>query len=300
MNIDTFKNYRVILGGMIKYGVLKFLPERLYLKLLYKFHTGKSLNLKNPITFNEKLQWLKLYDRNELYAKLVDKVLVRKYIKEKLGEEYLIPCLGIWNKFEEINFNDLPNQFVLKCSHDSGSVVVCKDKKKFDYDLAKEKLTKALKLNYYYKGGEWPYKIVKPRIIAEKYMTDDVNSNEFTDYKFYCFNGMVDCVMVCLGRLTGNTKFYFFDKNWQLKRLNLAGINAPEDFSLPKPYNIEKMFEIAGLLSKDIPFVRIDLYQSNNKIYFGEFTFYPCSGYDRNYLKETELYFGNLIKVNDK
>lgn len=282
---------------MMKQFLKRLIPDELFLKLYYKKHIGKRLNLKNPQTFNEKLQWLKLYNRNPEYTKMVDKYEVKKYIAEKIGEEYIIPTLGVWDTFDEIDFEKLPDQFVLKCTHDSGGLVICQDKNKLDKNEAKEKIQKSLASNYYYENREWPYKNVKPRIIAEAYMTDEVGKNEFTDYKFFCFNGYVDCVMVCIDRASGDTKFYFFDEEWKLKRLNKRGKAAPEGFTLPKPQCIDEMFELAKKLSEGIPFVRVDLYQSKGRVYFGELTFFPQSGADANLLLETDIYFGGLIDL---
>ena len=269
-----------------------------YLKISYQYYFNQKLNLENPKTFNEKIQWLKLYDRNPKYTMLVDKYEVKNYIENKLGIEYVIPTIGIWNSFDEIDFNQLPNKFVLKCTHDSGGIIVCQDKNNFDYKNAKRKLEKHLKQNFFYRAREWPYKNVKPRIIAEKYMED--SSGGLIDYKFFCFNGYVDNVMICLDRHINDPKFYFFNEKWELLRLNIRGKEAPNDYTVPKPDCIDKMFQIASELSKNIPFVRIDLYECNGCIYFGEFTFFPQGGYDINLLPETDLYFGNLITLENK
>lgn len=279
----------------------RLIPDKLYLQIKFRLSVGRKLDLKNPKTLNEKLQWLKLYNRREKHITLVDKYAARDYIAKTLGEEYLIPLLGVWDSPEEIDFDSLPDKFVLKCNHNSGGgMCVCKDKSKLDVKKAKSKLATGLKEKYFYSGREWPYKHVKPRIVGEKYMTDSPDVDCFTDYKFYCFGGNVDSVMVCIERNTGNPKFYFFDKDWQLKRYNKRGKEAPEGFTLPKPENMDKMFQIAETLSKDCeaPYVRVDLYNSNGKIYFGELTFYPDSGFDPNRLPETDLYFGSLTKLN--
>ena len=277
-------------------GLLNWMPDAILLKVLFRLRVGYRLDLKNPKKFNEKIQWLKLFNRNPLYTTLVDKYAVKQYIADKIGEQYIIPTLGVWNKFDEIDFDKLPNQFVLKCTHDSGSYIICKDKTKFDVDSARKKLSSALKRNYYFAGREWPYKNVFPRIIAEKYIED--RNGAIVDYKFSCFNGNVDCVMVCLDRHINDVKFYFFDKTWNLKRLNVRGKNAPEGFTIPKPSCMDEMFEIAAKLSKDIPFVRVDLFECDGKVYFGEMTFYPDSGFDANLLPETDDYFGNLIDLS--
>lgn len=274
------------------------LPDSIYLKRKFKKKMGKPLDLKNPKTFNEKLQWLKLHDRRPEYTTIVDKYAGKKFAADIIGEEYIIPTLGVWNHFDDIDFSNLPNQFALKCTHDSGSYFICKDKSSFDKNVAKIKIESGLKRNFYYYGREWPYKKIKPRIIAETYIEDSPETG-LPDYKFFCFNGEVDSVMVCIDRHIKETKFYFFDKNWILLRYNVRGKNAPKDFSLPQPKIIHKMFELAAKLSKNIPFVRVDLYEAQNKIYFGEMTFYPDSGFDPNILEETDLLWGEKILNKD-
>ena len=292
------KRYRFVI--LANKGVYDNMQDEALLNRKYEAIFGKRLNLDNPQTFNEKLQWLKLYDRNPEYTIMVDKYKVRDYIKEKIGEEYLIPLIGVWDNPDDIDFDALPDKFVLKCNHNSGlGMCICKDKSKLNIENVKSELKKGLAQDYYLTGREWPYKNVPRKIIAEKYMTDTSDSSDFTDYKFFCFNGYVDCVMVCLERSSGDTKFYFFDRNWNLKRLNTRGKNAPDGFTISKPSQMDKMFEIAAKLSKGLPFVRIDLYQSNDHIYFGEITFFPDSGYDANLLPETDKYFGNLIHLED-
>lgn len=268
-----------------------------FLKKMFYYKMGYPLDLNSPSTFNEKLQWLKLHDRNPLYTRLVDKYAVKAYVAKKIGKEYIIPTLGIWKDVDEINFDKLPQKFVLKCTHDSHCIIICNDKSKLDIPLVKEKLRKGLKRNYYWVGREWPYKNVPHRIIAEKYMTDEEGVDTFTDYKFFCFNGKVDCVMVCLDRQTNDTKFYFFDSNWKLLKLNKRGKAAPEGFTIPKPSAMDQMFELAAKMAEGMPFVRVDLYQSCGKIYFGEMTFYPTNGFDANILPETDKYWGNLLTL---
>ena len=259
----------------------------------------RELDLSNPVTFNEKLQWLKLYDRRPEYTMMVDKYLVRDYIANKLGEEYLIPLLGVWDDPDEIDFDSLPDRFVLKCNHNSGlGMCICKDKSALNIKKVKADLRKGLKQDYYLTGREWPYKNVPRKIIAEKYMEDNT-FHELRDYKFFCFNGVADCVMVCLGRSTGNTKFYFYDKEWKLCRYNILGKSIIGNGDVEKPDNISDMFAIAEKLSQGIPFSRIDLYNVNQKIYFGEITFFPDSGFDSNLLPETDIYFGSKIHLKE-
>lgn len=281
----------------LHYVAMHVVPEDWYLKRQFKKRVGYPLNLDNPRTFNEKLQWLKLYDRNPLYTKMVDKYEAKKYVAEIIGEEYIIPTLGVWNHFDEIDFNRLPEQFVLKCTHDSGSVVICHDKDKLDKINAKKKLERSLRYNFFYSGGfEWPYKNVKPKIIAEPYLIDE-KSNDLMDYKFFSFNGKTDCVMLCFGRRSGKTKFVFFDKDWKVKKYNSPTEKSVAYAKQLKPKDYEKMFALSEVLSKDIPFVRVDFYYVNGRIYFGEITFFPDSGFDGNILPKSDKRFGDMIQL---
>lgn len=271
------------------------IPDKIYLKWRYKLEMGYKLNLDNPQTFNEKLQWLKLYNRKPEYTQMVDKFAAKEYVAKIIGEEYIIPTLGVWDKFDDIDFDKLPDQFVLKTTHGGGNtgVVICKYKSTFDKDLAKVRLERSLKSDIYRTLKEWPYKNVKKRIIAEEL----IGGETIVDYKFSCFNGIATDVMTCSDRGSGDTKFYFFDSNWQLLRYNKRGIAAPEGFTIPAPENYEKMFEIAGKLSEGTPYLRVDLYNIDGKIYFGELTLFPQSGFDPNLLPETDLLFGSRIKL---
>ena len=254
------------------------LPDKVYLKCRYYVYFGKKLNLKNPQTFNEKIQWLKLYDRNPKYHKMVDKYSAKQYVAGIIGEEYIIPTYGVWNTFKEIDFNKLPDTFVLKCTHDAGSTIICNNKSTFDYEKAEKKLSLALKQNYYrYVNRQWVYKNIKPRIIAEKLMTDD-RQEKLEDYKFLVFNNKVRCSFVCTGRFSPEgLKVTFFDENWV--KLPFERHYKTED-NLPKPVNYDKMVLLSEKLAQNIevPFVRIDFYEINEKIYFGEITFYPGGG----------------------
>jgi hypothetical protein len=277
---DFLKNPVLIIQYLGARNKMLWMRESLYLKLLFSVKTGKKLNLENPKTFNEKLQWLKLYDRNPEYTKMVDKYEVREYIKEKLGEEYLIPLIGVYDSFDEIDFDQLPNQFVLKCTHDSGGLVICRDKNNLDLNQAKKKINKSLRRNYYYAFREWPYKNVKPRIVCEKFMVDE-SGTELKDYKLMCFNGKVKCIFVCLNRNTqAGLNIDVYDTDW-----NLMPFGRPHHPNsgkeIPKPKTFNKMIEFAEKLAKDIPFVRIDFYERNGALYFGEITFYPGSGFEK-------------------
>ena len=287
-----------VISYMNKNGLLNFLSDRSYLKLMYRVKLDKKLNLENPETYNEKLQWLKLYDRNPLYTKLVDKYEVKDFISEKIGSEYLIKTLGVWDSFDDIDFDKLPDKFVLKCTHDSGGIVICTDKKKFDIKEAKEKIMKCFKNNYYYLGREWPYKDVKPRIIAEEYM-EDSKDKELRDYKFFCFDGKVKMLFIATNRQgQGDTYFDFYDENFKHLPFTNGHPNAPVMPYIPK--NAKKMIELASKLSSGIPQVRIDFYNVDDKIYFGEMTFFHWSGLVKFEPEEWDRKIGKWIKLPNK
>lgn len=277
-------------------SLCSFLPDKLYLKLKYRAKIGKKLDLKNPQTFTEKLQWLKLYVRKPEYTIMVDKYLVKKYVADKIGEEYIIPTLGVWNKFEDIDFEKLPNQFVLKCTHDSGGLVICKDKAKLDIEAARKKINKSLKRDFYLIGREWPYKNVPRKIIAEKYLMDwSSHSSDLPDYKFYCFDGEVKVVLIATNRFTTHN-FNYVDVDYN--PISLISIEGEPNKELGnKPECWDKMLEIARILSKDIIHVRVDLYIANGNVYFGELTFFDSSGYDDFASEEWNLRLGSWIKI---
>ena len=437
--------------GIIKYIIAKivrlnprrfaFLSDEQYIQLKFYDVFSRFMDFNNPKTFNEKLQWLKVYDQKPEYTMMVDKYAVKKYISNKIGSEYVIPTIGVWDKFDDIDFDALPTQFVLKCTHDSGGLVVCQNKEKLDLAETKKKIEKSLNDNYYYMGREWPYKNVKPCIIAEQYMADnryncelfckkdiprmtlvcservfaeglkenlydeawkhkdiqhhehceeifpderpkqykiihklaseildyfpferieiyEINDKDYfgeitfnsvdgfkefkpdewdlelgewikipngykleneaitlallfsdvnmkptkalVDYKFFCFNGFAESVMICTERETGDPKFYFFDKEWRLKKYNKRGKDAPANFTLPKPDCMDEMFIIAEKLSTGIPYVRVDLYCIDGLVYFGEMTFYPDSGFDSNLLSESDELWGEMLILPNK
>lgn len=280
----------------MKERIKRAIPDSLYLQIMFKKIMGQKLDLKHPTTFNQKLQWLKLHDHNPDYIKLVDKYEVKKIVKDKIGEQYIIPTIGVWDHFDDIDFRLLPDQFVLKCTHDSGSVAICRSKSEFDFERAKIKLENGLKNNFYYQGREWPYKYIKPRIIAEKYIVDK-DSGRLDDYKFFCFNGIVDNVMVVRERSKGAPKFYHFDKEWNLCRFNRLTRSLPNGYKEEKPLFIDDMINLAEILSQNMIHVRIDLYEANGQIYFGEYTLYNQSGWETGFDDYSDGYLGGLIKL---
>lgn len=274
------------------------LPDEFFLKCLYGMRFGHPLNLENPQTYNEKLQWLKLYNRKPEYSMMVDKAEVKKYVASIIGEEYIIPTLAVYNRVEEIDFDSLPNQFVLKCTHDSGGIVICKDKETLDRKAAIKKLKKGLKTDYFYKNREWPYKNVRPRIIAEQYMTNNAgNSDELSDYKWFCFDGEPKAMFIATDRFAEGeeTKFDFYDMDFN----HLPFTNGHPNSSKPisKPAGFETMKELARKLSTGIPHVRVDFYDVNGHIYFGELTFFHWSGTMLFEPEEWDYKFGEWLKL---
>ena len=290
----TDKKYRFNI--LASYGLYNHWSDEKYLKHKFKLEMGYDLNLNHPQTFNEKLQWLKLHDRNPLYTVMVDKYKAKEYVGNIIGSKYIIPTLGVWDKFEDIDFDKLPTQFVLKTTHDSGGVFICKNKEDFDIHAARLKLEKSLKRNFYYQGREWPYKNVKPRIIAEKYMVDE-QTNELRDYKFFCFNGTPKMLFVATDRQnpTEETKFDFYDMDF--KHLPFSNGHPNSHKPITKPDTFAEMVKLATILSKNIPHVRVDFYEINGKVYFGELTFYHWSGFMKFEPHEWDKKIGDLIHL---
>lgn len=272
-----------------------FLDDKAYMSLMYYLHAGRRMRWSDPQTMREKLQWLKLNFRQPVLTTMVDKLAVKDHVRKLLGHEYVIPVLAEWDTAEEIDISALPGQFVLKTTHSGGNsgVVICKDKSQFDVESARRRLAAAMQVDIYKRYREWPYKHVRKKIFAEQYLGEDL-----TDYKFYCFNGEADCVLICVDRQKGAVKYYFFDRHWQLCRYNKWGVEAPGDFTLPRPENLDEMFGLAASLSKGFPFIRVDFYDVQGRIYFGEFTFYPSSGFSLNgRLPEVDEAFGRKIDL---
>lgn len=288
---------RRVAGYFVNHRLLNWMPDKPYLQIFYYAEFGKFIDFKNPKTFNEKLNWLKLYYRRPDLITLVDKYEVKKYIADKIGEQHVIPTLGVWDKFKDINFNELPNQFVLKCTHDSGGLVVCKDKSKLNLKEVKAKIEKSLTNNYYLWTREWPYKGVKPRIIAEKYM-EDQETGELRDYKFFCFNGEPKLMFVASERGLKNTKFDFYDM--QFHHMNIVQHYPNSEYSIEKPEHFEKMVMLAEKLSEGFPHVRVDFYEANGQVYFGEMTFYHFGAIVPFETEEWDKKIGDWLVLPDK
>ena len=279
---------------------LNFLfPDKLYLSLLYRLEMGKWIDWKNPKTFTEKLQWLKVYDFKPEYTTMVDKYAVKDYVASVIGEEYIIPTLGVWDRVEDIDWDSLPDQFVLKTTHGGGGggVVICSDKSKFDRTAAEKKLSASMRSNAGKTLREKPYLKVPRRIIAEKYMADSSRliEGDLLDYKFYCFNGEPKLVMVADGRNSGNKRFGYYDLGWN--PVNITWGAPRPDVEFEKPSNLDEMLKIASELSKDIIHARIDLYNIKEAVYFGEITFFDSSGLTPIEPNDYDNYLGNLIKL---
>ena len=296
--ISFYLNPKNIIIILMNKGYFRFLSDKAYLKLKYRLIFKKKLDLEHPKTYNEKLQWLKIYDHNPNYVNLVDKYEVKKIIEEKIGKEYIISTYGVYNSFDEIDFAKLPNQFVIKSTNDSGGVVVCQNKETFNILNAKKKINKSLKKNYFYTNREWPYKNIQPRIIVEKYL-EDTRDKELRDYKFFCFNGKVKFLFVASNRQgEGETYFDFFDNEYHHLDIINGHSNAP---TMPhKPKNFDLMISLAEKLSQDINHVRVDFYEANGKIYFGEMTFYHWSGLVAFEPMEWDYKFGEMLNLPSK
>lgn len=276
--------------------ISRFLSDEIFLSLAFQNSIGKTLNLLNPQTFNEKIQWLKLYDRNPLYTTLVDKYEVREYIGRTIGDQYLVPLLGIYDNVEEIDLSKLPNKFVLKCTHDSGTVIICRDKKIFDFFAAKNELKCAQKKQFYYNGREWPYKNIKPRIICEELLIND-SQDDLVDYKILCFNGVPKCLFLCLDRRSeSGLKVDFYDLDWN--PLPFERHYPRSGKIIEKPACFNEMLDLSRKLSKDIPFVRVDFYIVNNQIKFGELTFFPGSGFEEFTPESYDYLLGSWIDLS--
>lgn len=276
------------------------LNDKCYLKCLYLIHMGKVLDLRNPVTYNEKLNWLKLYDRKLSYTQLVDKYHVKDYVASVVGKEYLIPTIGVWDDPKDIDWGVLPHQFVLKTTHGGGNtgVIICKDKSKINKEDIVRKLKKSLKQNLYLYSREWVYKGVTPRIIAEPYL-EDLKTEELRDYKFFCFNGEVKMLFVASARQKRSEPYFdFFDSDYN--PLPIIQGHPNSDVQPEKPQRFEEMKAIAAKLSKEMPTLRVDLYEVNGKVYFGELTFYHFGGVVPFVPEKWDYILGDYINLPEK
>lgn len=272
--------------------------DRLHILRSWYSRMSYDLNLRNPQSYNEKLQWLKLYDRNPLYTTMVDKYAVKEYVANIIGQKYIIPTLGVWTSFDEIDFDSLPEQFVLKCTHDSGGLVICKDKNKLDLSKARQKIETSLQTDYYMNGREWPYKNVPRRIIAEKYM-EDSKTGELRDYKFFCFNGKVKWLFIATDRQNREEPYFdFFDMDFNHLPMQHGHPNAPIIPERPKSF--ELMQGLASKLSQGLPHVRVDFYEVAGKVYFGELTFFHHGGWTPFTPEKWDYIFGKEIILPKK
>lgn len=289
---------KAVLSFIMKFNYL--FPDKMYLEMLFRFKLGQKLDLKDPQTFNQRLNWLKLYDRNPLYTTLVDKYAVKEWVAEKIGKEYIIPTLGVWDKPEMIDFSSLPEQFVLKTTHGGGNmgVVICKDKKTFDKKKAIEKLNKSLRRSASSIFREWPYKNVPRRIIAEQYI-EDSTTNSLNDYKFFAFNGEVKALFIATGRQElKEPRFDFFDADFN--HLDLIQKHPMSGNEIKKPKTFEEMKRLASILSKGIPQVRCDFYEVNGNVYFGEMTFFHHGGLVPFHPEKWDYEWGKWIVLPEK
>lgn len=281
-------------------GFYKGITDEKFLKKLYRNSTGKELDLESPKGFNEKIQWLKLYDRRPVYTIMADKCDAKDYVSTVIGDGHVIPTLGVWDNFDEIDFDSLPDQFVLKCTHNSGGLVICKDKTSLNFAVAKKRIERSLRKNYYWSSREWSYKDIKPRIIAEQYMEDQNEAEGLTDYKFFCFNGEPKFLYVSQGLQDHATaSISFLTPDWKFAPYERSDYKPLAE--LPrKPECLDQMLDISRKLSREIPFVRVDLYEINGKIYFSELTFYPCAGLMPFKDPAHDLEIGQMLELPNK
>lgn len=278
-------------------GMLKWMHDETYIKIIYRLQVKKKLNLERPTTFNEKLQWLKLNERTAKYTIMVDKIAAKEYVAKCIGEEYVIPTIGMWEKAEDIDFQKLPEKFVLKCNHDSSSIVFCKDKRKLDNQKTRKELNYCLRNNGYWYGREWPYKNVKPCIFAEKLMENSGSRKDesLLVYKFLCFNGEPKIIQTIQNDKKENESIDYFDCDWNLLDMRQNFPNSSRPLERPKALN--EMIIIASKLSKGLPFIRVDLYEIDGKVFFSEFTFFSDDGMNRFYPDYWDALLGEWIKL---
>ena len=289
--------YNALYNGI--FSAATVISPKLNTKMIYKSAFGKKLDLDNPKTLNEKILWLKLnrYMNDPLVIKCADKYAVREYIEECGCGEILNDLIAVWDSVDEIKWNELPDQFVIKWNFGAGMNIICDNKATLDINQTKKKLKRWGKNKYWLRHSEMQYKYAPKKMICEKYLNDGTGAQP-TDYKVYCFNGKAEYIMICVGRALGLPKFYFYDREWNLCRLNRDSIDAPKDFAWEKPNCIDAIFEYAEMLASPFPFVRADFYAINDAVYFGELTFTPAGGVDSSRLPETDVLFGEKVDLN--
>lgn len=289
-----------LIGLYLDHRNIIHMPDKQYLKMYYEDCFGYQFDIDHPKTFNEKIQWMKLYYRKPEIPKLVDKATAKDEVAKIIGDQYIIPTIGVYNNFDDIDFDQLPNQFVIKCTHDCASVIICRNKANFDIEAARKKINKALKVKYYSRNArEWAYSQIPPRIIIEKFMKDK-NSDDITDYKFFCFNGEPKIMYISIGLENHSTaSISFADMDYKLLNIERADYKALKKLP-PKPKSFNKMKELAKKLSEDFPQVRVDFYEINGKPYFGELTFYTCGGMVKWKKHEYDERLGKMIKLPEK
>lgn len=278
--------------------ILKFVPDKIYLNIKYLRNFGRLINFNNPQTFSEKLQWLKLYNRLPIQTIMVDKYLVKDYVAKSIGEDHVVKTLGVWSNFDDFDLDKLPNQFVLKSNHNCGGIIICTDKSQFDKKLAQKFFKQNLKANYYYDHREWPYKHVRPLLFAEEFIVDE-SGYELKDYKFFCFDGEPKILKVDFGRFSEHHANYY-DMEWNLLPFGEVDYPPEADHKISKPNNFKEMVEIVKILSKGHPFLRVDLYHTADKIYFGEMTFFPAGGFGKFNDMKWDYTLGSWINLPHK
>ncbi len=288
------KGIKSTLAVMLVQKVFRYVPDKIWLQFKYFCAFSHFCDFRNPKTFNEKLQWLKLNNRDPKHTEYVDKYLMKRYITEKFGDGYVIPLLGVWDSVDKIDFDILPEQFVLKTTHDCAGLVICKDKSNLDVEMAKRTLTRAMKSDYYVRYREWPYKNVVPRIIAEAYMVDE-SGVELKDYKVFCFNGEPYCIQVDFDRFVSHKK-NLYSTEWQLLDFSFNYPAHPE-IVIDRPTNLDEMLRMARQIAKDEPFVRVDFYSIHGRTYVGEITFFPASGYGKFMPEKYDRILGDMIHL---
>lgn len=288
-------NKRRFLVGLLTYFGFWF-PDEIYLKIMYYLETGNKLNLKNPTGFCEKLQWLKLYDRNPNYSQMVDKIEVKRYVEKIIGKDVIIPTIGVWNSLKHIDIDSLPNQFVLKTSHGGGGVgvVVCKDKSKMDYNKTIKQLQYSLKQDIFKQLREWPYKNMKKRVFAEQYIEQE---GGLVDYKVLCFSGKAKLIEYHSNRFSNHHTQDFYDVSWNKTQISQGGSDTVSDIIAPRPECLDKMIEYSEIIARNMSHCRVDWYIVDNHLYFGEITFFDASGFEMLDRDEDELLLGSWIDL---